>query len=435
MTEYPQNIEAERALLGGILQDPGQLLSVDIDSDHFYRPDHRQLLRHLQAMRSEGHAIDAATLPGLLVARGWEPSHLGYVIELPDYCPSTTNLEHYANAVRVAWRARSIREAAESAIELANNMDADGALETIRLGTGKIQGGGIKLSTIAQMADLTEIDIGARCDAAAEGKEPGLLTGFSCFDERGGFEPGDLVIVAARPSVGKTALALALLGHALGDPGCEQRYTPFVYSGEMGLPSLGHRMLADKANVNLSRIRRGHAGDYEWRSIVDVTAHWRTRVGYACDVPGLSPTQIVGLIHRAASMGPLHVALIDYLTLLKIRPERGQSRADAVGNATKLFKQTAQDLGIAVVLLAQLNRGGADGPPKLHHLKESGEIEQDADVIALLSKPHVWAPMDHPSHRVMLDIAKWRNAWTGVEYMRFDGAHQRFEQEDANAGD
>lgn len=431
---YPNDIESERALLGGLITEPGLLEAAAgrLTEAHFYRPDHAALLTLLRQLRSDGTPIDLVTLPKVMIKYGDAQRFGGvaYVVQLPDHCPSTANLTHYRDRILVAWQARRCTRLADALKGMAQRRDiaqcrkalAEAMAEIDAAGTGDPDltvAGGFK----AAISTLTLLS-----DNYAQGKPPGVSFGLEKLDElTGTLKPGDLYFLAARPSVGKTALALNMFTSCLkGLLRHSDAPVPYFVSAEMGLDRLFIRVLADVANVPMDRLLAGNLNQSQWERIAGIEHEWGKLDGYSCDGRGLTPDDLCARLHQRAANGPLDVVFIDYLTMLRIKSGM-EGRSRAVGDAALMLKRVAGQLGIPIVCLAQLNRAGdrVDKPPQLTDLRDSGELEQHADGVMFLWRPK--ATVDGEVNQLIeLVLAKCRDGRTGSLRLHFNGVHQRF---------
>lgn len=431
----PQSLEAERALLGGLLQAPEEMDHVRslLQPEQFYRSDHAALFELLRSMRDEGAPIDGATVAER-VHRGGREAEFGgldYVMQLQTEAPATANLAYYAEIVREKARRRlllrTLRELTEetslesedtsrmvdrSASRLLGLLDSEESVGWQRVG-----------SVIDQ--EIERIDARYR----NSGETTGLSTGFDGLDGKlGGLHPETLVIVAARPGMGKTVLALniarqvALQGRGVG-----------IFSLEMGREELISRLLSDVGAVDGKKIRTGDLSPEEWQRLDSANQKLRETRLYFDDTPGIT---LGDLRARARRLKALHddlgLIVIDYLQLMQ-GDGRTPSRQEQVSEISRGLKMLSKELKIPVMALSQLNREvdkrkEDDRRPRLSDLRESGAIEQDADVILFIYRHAQYVkdldPIDAKKAEVI--VAKHRAGETGVVPLVFLGSYARF---------
>jgi replicative DNA helicase len=427
-------VEAERALLGGLLERPdlqGTITEL-LRADDFYRHDHQALFQLIADMAGRGEHADMVTVP-MRVAQDENPDRFGgvqYVTELPQHAPATANLPHYASVVKHKAKLRALIAAAEvvahdahgqpddvaSLIEKAAKAFADLGAD----GDGDIwhQVSEIIDDRIVKLEQLSE-----QPDAVT-----GVKTGFVELDDKlAGMQPGDLLILAARPSMGKTALALNIAQNAAMMSGVGVA----IYSLEMGRDQLVDRMLCTLALVNASKVRTGNLDVEDWARLIDASEVLRQAQVHINDRPGLTVAQVRAHARQLKARHPsIGLIMLDYLQLMSAVDPR-QSRVQQVSDMSRGLKALAKDLGVPVLALSQLSRGveqRQDKRPIMSDLRESGAIEQDADVIMFIYRDEYYnkETTDSPGLAEVI-IAKQRNGPTGVVKLRFQGAYTRFD--------
>ena len=427
----PQDLDAERAVLAGILLRPDVLdeLGNILRPDDFYADAHRRIYTHLQVLYDQKRAVDMLLLLDRLKEAGDLEAIGGaaYLGEVAVAESGATHASHYARIVLCHAQRRSIIHTATETLHTAWDMSvepahvlnsAEAGLAAIRTGTG----GGEPVELFQAMLDLTE-----RVDAAQKRKEhTGVLTGLEPFDAQiGGLYPGDLTILAARTSVGKTSLALQWAY----DSACEGRRVLFV-SLEMSRVELANKIAAGLAGLSTQRVRTGLLSDDERRRFAQATCDAGRHPLTIFDRPGQSVADIRRTARRLMKKG-LRLLVVDYLGFIKPEDRRVQ-RYEQVGQVVAGLKGIARELEIPVLCLAQLNRQAEEGErPRLSHLRESRSIEQDADVVLLLYRPEDGINDKTGGHwDAELSVAKNRMGPTPTFRLIWDGQSTTFQRYD-----
>lgn len=427
----PKNWETERALLGGVLLDPRQLpeLVEDVDAQDFARPAHAALWELCIQIRGQTGTCDIVTVLDELEKRqDWDayggPS---YVVALPQACPTTEHLAVYARRIREHATRRRLILAAQAVIERATQGEEDfttlldGAEQSI-----------FAVTRLARTADWVEAEpligqqlaaIQERCERAERGEQlPGVTTGFVDLDQiLAGLGRDKLYILAARPAMGKTALALnvALSAALRGGVGVG------IFSLEMGAGELAERLLCAHGRVDASQVRVGRVDPRDgWRRLVEAGDAVAQAQLYIDETPGLSIVQLRAKARRLRSLCPhLGLIVVDYLQLMEAPAGSGrETREQTISAISRGLKLLAKELHIPVLALSQLNRAlelRADKRPMPSDLRESGAIEQDADVILFIYRDEVYNS-DSPDKGVAeVIVAKQRAGATGTRRLAF----------------
>jgi len=432
----PHSLEAERALLGGVLEEPEQISRFSgLREEHFYRPDHGRLWRILQRMTADKRPIDFITLPGYLEQIGQTErcGGIAYIVELPDYTPATANLAHYRDVIFEEKAGRLRQQAGD--ILFRNPQDADALKHSLALlaeaaalgasGSGLVDGATIMGETLDLMQQEEE---------QAKAGQLGIPTGLKALDEKiGTLRPGEATILAARPAMGKTALMLNFLRGCIGmAPYVENpvEHRCAVFSLEMKATSLAKRLLCEGGQVDNKRIRSGTMNGDDWGRVLASAADYSARGDrwMVDDTAGLRIGDITARIEEQHAKDPFGVVIVDYLTLIELEGKKGDSRSAAVGAICKTLRDLAKRLQFHLVLLAQLNRAVEQRGvkvPMMSDLRDSGEIEQTADTIVFIYRECVYSE-DADPYAAELHIGKARNGTLGVVECRFEGRHQGF---------
>ncbi|MEQ1569105.1 MAG: replicative DNA helicase [Myxococcota bacterium] len=429
----PAAVEAERALLGGLLQEPVELLRVAelVRPEDFYRPEHGALFRLLGEMQGRGESIDLVTVADRIL-RGDGADRFGgagYVAELPEHAPSTANLPHYAEVIR---EKAALRELIRVSLDLVNTAfaqpdDVNALIDrAAREVTGLGIGGGRK--SWRQVSEVVDEEL-LRIEKLAEkgGTTTGLTTGFADLDKKlAGLHSSDLLILAARPAMGKTALALNVAQNVALMEGCGVG----VFSMEMSRGQLVTRMLCCHGLVDAGRVRTGTMETDDWDRFLDASEHLRKAKIHIDDTPGLAVSELRARARRLKTEHPdLGLIVIDYLQLMRGDDARAP-REQQISAISRGLKALAKDLECAVVALSQLNRAvesRADKRPLVSDLRESGAIEQDADVILFIYRDEYYNPESLDKGLAEVIIAKQRNGPTGTVKLAFQGQFTRFD--------
>jgi replicative DNA helicase len=430
---FPQALEAERALLGGLLQRPDLLADISalVRPVDFYRHDHQQLFKLLLEMNARGDAIDMVTVPERVAREESQERYGGvaYVVELPDHVPSTANLGHYAETVRQKAVLRALIATADQLSDAAYQQPDDvtglldrAAQEIVGLGQEGTHGDWVPISLVVDDELIRIEQLGERSDGVT-----GVATGFIDLDHKlAGLQPGDLVILAGRPSMGKTALALNIAQNASVMTGVGVG----IYSLEMSRQQLVDRMLCAHAMVNASKVRTGRLDVKDWERFLEASETLRKARIHINDAPGLTVAEIRAHARRLVTQDPnLGLLVVDYIQLMASEDPR-QSRVQAVSDMSRGLKALAKDLHVPVLALSQLSRGveqRQDKRPIMSDLRESGAIEQDADVILFIYRDEYYNPDTAEPSVAEVIIGKQRHGPTGMIRLVFQGRYTRFD--------
>jgi replicative DNA helicase len=440
----PHSVEAEQSLLGGLLLDNQAFDRIAdlVAAEDFYRDDHRRIYRHVARLIEQGKPADVVTVAESVEAsedkdRTGGPAYLG---SLAQNTPSALNIRRYAELVRE----RSVqRRLAQVATEI-----AEAALSP----SGK------EVGQLLDEAESRILEVGEKGQRGTQGFEQiqpvlarvferidrmyhdenksdvtGLPTGFVDLDERtAGLQEGELIIVAGRPSMGKTAFALNIAEHVAVGKGIPVA----IFSMEMGSTQLAMRMLGSIARVDQHKMRTGRLNDEEWSSLSSAMGKLHDAPIFIDETGALNALELrtrARRIHRQC--GKLGLVVVDYLQLMSARHD-GENRATEISEISRSLKALAKELGAPVVALSQLNRAletRNEKRPMMSDLRESGAIEQDADVILFIYRDEVYFP-DKLDVRGTAEIiiGKQRNGPIGTVRLTFLGEHTRFENKAAD---
>jgi replicative DNA helicase len=428
----PQSLEAEEALLGGILLDNTAIDRVLelVAPDDFYREAHRKIMRAMIELSQRGEPVDLITLTDALKAHG-ELQGVGgaaYLTELADKVPTAANTGHYARLVRQKAVMRSLIQAAtEIATQgYESNVDVDQFLDTAEHKIFEISERKVRPSFF-RIRDIM-VDSMKAIEQLYERKElvTGVPTGFVDFDRlTAGLQPSDLIVVAGRPSMGKTAFALNVAEYAA----LHAQVGVAVFSLEMSKEQLVLRMLCSQARVDQSRVRSGFAAERDFPKLALAASHLADSPIFIDDTPALSVLELRAKTRRLKRDrdAKLGLVIVDYLQLM--RGHDTDSREQEISGISRSLKALAKEIDVPVIALSQLNRqveARADKRPVMADLRESGAIEQDADVIAFLYRPIVYDRTAGERDAEVI-IGKQRNGPIGIVPLTFMSEYTRFE--------
>jgi len=433
----PHSVEAEQAVLGGLLLDNSTWDSVAdrLRAEDFYRRDHQVIFEAIAELSARNEPSDAVTLAEYLAAKGQaeESGGLGYLAGLARDTPSAANIRAYADIVRERSLLRQL-------IRVSGEIAGTAYLSEGRPATELVDEAERRVFEIAEKGRRTGSGfvplrdvLGATIDRLdmlhqSQGQLTGISSGYTELDRMtAGLQPGDLIIVAGRPSMGKTTLALNIAEHAA----IAQNKAVAVFSMEMSREQLAFRMISSIGRVDQSHMRTGMFGDEDWARINSAIAQMKTAPLFIDDSGSLTPTEVRARSRRLARerKDGLGLIVVDYLQLMQV-PGTRENRATEISEISRSLKALAKELKVPVIALSQLNRGveqRQDKKPVMSDLRESGAIEQDADVIMLIYREEVYEP-DTPRKGVAdIIIAKQRNGPTGDVHLTFLGKYTRFE--------
>nr|MBF0222117.1 replicative DNA helicase [Desulfobulbaceae bacterium] len=422
----PQNIEAEQCLLGSILLRQGAIDKIAhiIFTTDFYKPSHQAIFNAMLNLFEKTEPIDIVTVSNKL-----KDSHqldtIGgptYLATLTDIVPVSANIVYYAKIVRDK---SILRQLINTSSEIAGRCyeeqdDIEALLDSVEQTVFDISSAKSNQSYFAMSEIVT--DAFKQIESLAERKEliTGVPSGYDEFDKKtAGLQPSDLIIIAGRPSMGKTAFAMNLVQNAA----LLSKTPAAVFSLEMSKEQLAIRMLCSISRVDSSRMRTGHLHDQDWPKLVRSTGMLAKAPIFIDDTPAISVLEMRAKTRRLKMEHNIGMVVVDYLQLMRGRG-RIESREQEISEISRSLKAMAKELHIPVIALSQLNRSlenRTDKRPQLSDLRESGAIEQDADVICFIYRDQVYnkAP-DNPNQGIAeIIIGKQRNGPTGTVKLAF----------------
>ena len=432
----PHNLEAERSVLGAILlhNDAFNLAAEVIDSGDFFRDAHRRIFDKMVGLAERNGAIDLVTLKDELTRAG-ELDEVGgpaYIAALVDGVPRSMNVEHYARIIKEKATLRNLIFSANKILATAYEgaEEADVILDQAEhaifaIADDKVRDGFVSLRDLAHASLDTIEKLQSRKELVT-----GVPTGFTDLEEMtSGLQPSDLIIVAARPSMGKTSLCLNIAQHV----GTKTDMTVGVFSLEMSKEQLFLRLLTGEARIDAHRLRGGFLGEKDWGRLSTAIGTLSEAKIFIDDTPSIGVLEMRAKCRRLKSEHGLHLVIIDYIQLMQGRG-RFENRTLEVASISRSLKGLAKELSVPIVVLSQLSRAPearADHRPQLSDLRESGALEQDADVVAFIYRDDVYqdknAPPADSQGVAELIIGKQRNGPVGVVKLAFIREYTRFE--------
>ena len=432
----PQSVEAEQAVLGGLMLAPDAYDTVadSLTEKDFYRRDHQLIFRAIRELAEKNKPFDAVTLGEWFESMGQAEQVAGgaYLIELASTTPSAANIKAYAEIVRDKAVLRQLIEVGTNIVN--DGFQPDGRDSSEILSTAEQQVFAIAEAGAKGRTDFTAINT-ALSEAfdvlqtryAAGGTVTGLPTGYTDFDEMtAGLQPTDLLILAARPAMGKTTLALNMAEYAA----IKSKKAVAVFSMEMSASQLALRLISSNGRVNAQRLRSGQLEDEDWSRVTSAIRMLKEAKIFIDDTPGLSPDALRAKARRLKREHDLGLIVIDYLQLMAV-PGNQENRATEISEISRSLKHLAKELNVPVIALSQLNRSletRADKRPVMADLRESGAIEQDADVIVFIYRDDYYNKENSPDKGLAeIIIGKQRNGPTGSCKLKFFGEYTRFD--------
>ncbi len=431
----PHSIEAEIAVLGGILTDNSvwERVIERVFEEDFYRKDHRIIFHAISSLDSEGDPFDVVTVAEWLDNHQQldEAGGLSYIAALAENTAGASNITAYADIVRKRSILRQLIRATNQISETVFNPKGRNSDEILDFAE----------QTVFEIAEqeakgrknyrsIKDLLVGAldRVDELfrRDSHITGVPTGFDDFDEKtAGLQPSDLIIVAGRPSMGKTAFAINIAEHAA----IKGKLSVAVFSMEMPGEQLAMRMMSSLGRIDQHKVRTGKLQDDDWPRLTSAVEILKDAKLFIDDTPALTPAELRSRCRRIKREAGLDMIVVDYLQLMQV-PGTAENRATEISEISRSLKAMAKELSVPVVALSQLNRSlesRTDKRPVMSDLRESGAIEQDADVIVFIYRDEVYNP-DSPNKGIAeVIIGKQRNGPIGMVKLAFLGQYTRFE--------
>ncbi|MBB6340128.1 replicative DNA helicase [Pseudomonas fluvialis] len=432
----PHSIEAEQAVLGGLMLDNNawERVSDAVSDGDFYRHDHRLIFRAIYKLAERNDPFDVVTLSEQLDKEGQlaQVGGLAYLGELAKNTPSVANIKAYGQIIRERATLRQLIGISNEIADMAYAPQGKSAVEVLDEAERQIfqiaearpkAGGPVGINEILVKA----ID---RIDELFNTNEgiTGISTGFTDLDGMtSGLQPADLVIVAGRPSMGKTTFAMNLVENAV----LRSDKVVLVFSLEMPADSIVMRMLSSLGRIDQTKVRSGKLDDDDWPRLTSAVNLLNERKLFIDDTAGISPTEMRARARRLArEHGEVALIMVDYLQLMRIPGASGENRTNEISEISRSLKALAKEFNCPVVALSQLNRSLEQRPnkrPVNSDLRESGAIEQDADIIMFVYRDEVYHPETEYKGVAEIIIGKQRNGPIGTCRLAFLGKYTRFE--------
>jgi replicative DNA helicase len=431
----PHSLEAEQSVIGGLMLDNSAWDEIAdiINEQDFYRHDHALLLRAIAALAENDQPYDVVTVSEWIGARGDLDSigGLAYLSILANDTPTAVNIKAYANIVREYSILRSLIQVGNEISASAYNADGRPSKELVDEAERKVfliaeQGAGNRQGFEA----INEL-LGRAVKRVEEMYKSGtaltgIATGFTNYDEKtSGLQNSDLIIIAGRPSMGKTSFAMNLAENAA----LNNDNSVAVFSMEMPGDQLALRMMSSLGRIDSHNLRTGKLDDHDWPRLISSVSMLSKAKLFIDDTAALTPTELRARTRRLKREHGLDLVIIDYLQLMQVGGST-ENRATEISEISRSLKALAKELKVPIIALSQLNRSVEQRPDKrpiMSDLRESGSIEQDADVILFIYRDEVYNPESNDKGTAEIIIRKQRNGPIGTVRLSFLGQYTRFE--------
>ena len=433
----PNSIEAEQAVLGGLMLAPEAYDRINdkLTPNDFYRRDHQLIYRAIGELAERNRPFDAVTLGEWFESQGHMELVAGgaYLVELASTTPSAANITAYAEIVRDKAVMRQLIEVGTEIVNDAFQPEGKESDEMLAVAEQKVfaiaeQGARGRTDFVAMNDALKDAFEVLRVRSESGGTVTGLPTGYTEFDMMtAGLQPTDLVILAARPAMGKTTLALNMAEYAA----IKSKKAVAIFSMEMSAGQLAMRLISSVGRINATRLRTGQLEDEDWSRVTSAIRILKDQAKvFIDDTPGLSPDVLRSKARRLKREHDLGLIVIDYLQLMSV-PGNSENRATEISEFSRSLKGLAKELNVPVIALSQLNRSletRTDKRPVMADLRESGAIEQDADMIVFIYRDDYYNKENSPDKGLAeIIIGKQRSGPTGSCKLKFFGEYTRFD--------
>lgn len=428
----PQNMEAEQAVIGAILLQPEALITAmeRVRSEDFYSSGHQRIYEAMIELAEGNQPVDLVTLTAHLQDQGLleETGGVSYLAKLANAVPTAANVDYYAQIVEEKSMLRRLIRTATNIVTdgYANSEDvgvllSDAEKKILEISNRRSSSGFVSIRDV-----LMEVFEKVEFLYSNKGGSTGIPSGFVDLDRMtAGFQRSDLIIVAARPSVGKTAFALNVAQNV----GVRAKETVAIFSLEMSAAQLVQRIICAEANVDATRMRTGTLEGDDWEKLTMAIGALSEAEIYIDDTPGITVADIRAKCRRLKKERGLGMILIDYLQLIQGRGKAGENRQQEVSEISRTLKMIARELEVPVIALSQLSRGveqRQDKRPMMSDLRESGSIEQDADIVAFLYRDDYYDKESEKKNIIEIIIAKQRNGPVGTVELVFLKNYNKF---------
>ncbi len=431
----PHSIDAEQSILGGLLinNESWDHIASIVNEEDFYRRDHRLIFKAIQAQIEAGKPCDVVTLSEHLETHNEidDAGGLAYLGSLVNNTPSASNIRAYSEIVRERSVLRKLIQVGNEIADSAFNPEgrkSDDILEAAEKTVFEIADKGANSGKdFKGMTELLKKTVD-RIDELYQngGTFTGIPSGFTDFDKMtSGLQPADLVIVAGRPSMGKTTFAMNLAENAAIDAAVGVA----VFSMEMPAESLTLRMLSSLGRINQTKVRSGQLDEDDWPRLTSAVSILNEANIFIDDTPALSPTEMRARVRRLKRKHNIGLIVVDYLQLMQVKGG-SENRVNEISEISRGLKALAKEMNVPVIALSQLNRGLEQRPnkrPVMSDLRESGAIEQDADLIVFIYRDEVYNEDSPDQGTAEIIIGKHRNGPLGMARLTFIGQYTKFE--------
>jgi len=428
----PQSVEAEIAALGSMLMGEDAIARAIefLDASCFYKDAHKKIFNCIINLYDRNNAIDLITIIEELRKEGSLDTIGGpsYVMSLVNAVPTSANILHYAKIIKQKAILRNLivtaTQIVQESFEPGSNVDEllDRAEKLIfEISSGKIE------SNVSHIKEVIKDNI-EKIDMLYQnkGNVTGISTGFHEFDEKtAGLQPSDLIIIAGRPSMGKSALAACIAEHA----GVVKKIPVAFFSLEMSKEQLAQRLLCSHARINAHKVRTGFLSQLDWPRLTTAASKLSEAPIYIDDTPAISILELRAKARRLKSQYGIKLIIVDYLQLMR-GVQNMENRQQEISEISRSLKALARELDLPLIAISQLSRAveqRSDHRPMLSDLRESGAIEQDADVVALLLREEYYRETEENKGTAEVNIAKQRNGPVGLIKLAFISEYARFE--------
>jgi len=436
----PHSDEAERGVIGSILVDANRVIDLAVEqqitAESFYNPRHQVLFEHMLALHDQNKPVDLITLSERLESLNLldQVGGLSTIQQIIDSTPTASHAEYYIEIVRDKYLLRTVISRSREAIDecFRQEKDADLLLDEVEQTFYDISHSRqqkVQPWPVVIKEGMRQID-----RAIQERRQiTGLPTGYVDIDKyTSGLQKGDMVIIAARPSMGKTSLAMNIVENVTtGNNALKVKVPAAVFSLEMSTESLVKRMLCSRAGISLRKLADGYVSRERHDNLVKAADELSSAQIYVDDTPGLEPIELRARARRLKKKHDIGLIVIDYLQIMNYSKYAREGRQREVAGISGALKAMAKELDLPVIVLSQLSRAPEtrDGKPKLSDLRDSGSIEQDADVVGMLRRPSRMSDSENQEDPTLaiLDIQKQRNGPTGEVRLTFIDEITRFE--------
>jgi len=428
----PQNLEAEMAVLGSMLIDENatSVAVESLDKDSFYKDSHKRIFEAILDLYSDNRAIDLITLTDELKRRGMldEVGGVTFLTALANSVPTAANITHYVNIVKEKSILRTLINNSTKIVSLCyeneGNIDevVDSAEQLIfEITDSKPKGSYLHLKEIIKDSIETIDNLYQK-----KAHVTGIPTGFIDFDiKTSGLQASDLIVIAGRPSMGKSAMAIGIAEYA----GVVEKIPLAIFSLEMSKEQLVQRMLCSHARVDAHKVRTGYLAPSDWPRLTSAAGKLSEAPIFIDDTPAISVMELRAKARRLKAQQDIKLIILDYLQLMRGSADM-ENRQQEISEISRSIKALARELHIPIVAISQLSRAveaRTDHRPQLSDLRESGAIEQDADVVVLILREEYYNPTSDNQGIAEINIAKQRNGPVGSLKLTFIKEYTRFE--------